>query len=167
MCSADFFLAFLAVLFPPLAVWVKRGICSVDSIINLALCCLGYLPGLLHAWYIISKYPEQPSYQPIESEAYPRVYYFGPQCGAQPNAPSPGPGSQSHSPAPPQGYGAVQQQSPQPPTPHTPSIYTNYQQQTHDQGQAGPSNGVNNGQGGSPPSYAEVVKGDFKVQTQD
>jgi uncharacterized membrane protein YqaE (UPF0057 family) len=32
------------------AVWVKRGICSADSFINIALCCLGYLPGLIHAW---------------------------------------------------------------------------------------------------------------------
>lgn len=31
-------------------VWIKRGICSADSLINIALCCLGYLPGLLHAW---------------------------------------------------------------------------------------------------------------------
>jgi hypothetical protein len=31
-------------------VWVKRGICSADSFINIALCCLGYLPGLIHAW---------------------------------------------------------------------------------------------------------------------
>ena len=31
-------------------VWVKRGICSCDSIINIALCMLGYLPGLIHAW---------------------------------------------------------------------------------------------------------------------
>jgi len=37
---------------------VKRGLCSADSFINLALCCLGFLPGLLHAWYIISSYPE-------------------------------------------------------------------------------------------------------------
>jgi uncharacterized membrane protein YqaE (UPF0057 family) len=32
------------------AVWVKRGICSGDSIINILLCVLGYLPGLIHAW---------------------------------------------------------------------------------------------------------------------
>ncbi|KAF8445474.1 hypothetical protein BGX38DRAFT_1194741 [Terfezia claveryi] len=43
MCSTDSFLALLAVLFPPLAVWVKRGICSADSLINFALCCLGYV----------------------------------------------------------------------------------------------------------------------------
>jgi hypothetical protein len=31
-------------------VWIKRGICTADSLINIALCCLGYIPGLLHAW---------------------------------------------------------------------------------------------------------------------
>lgn len=152
MCSADSFLALLAVLFPPLAVWVKRGICSADSLINIALCCLGYLPGLLHAWYIISKYPEEPCYYPIESEssyppAPPHVYYF-PQGGPAHTA-SPGP--QTHSPATPPprpqnpAYGAFQQQYPQSPSPHLTS---------------------ENRQGGLP-SYAEVVRGDFKVQTQD
>ena len=50
MCSTDIFLGLLAILFPPLAVWVKRGICSADSVINICLCCLGFIPGLLHAW---------------------------------------------------------------------------------------------------------------------
>ena len=77
MRCPNIFLFIIAILFPPLAsefqsvllvpkpkslmpatVWVERGICSVDSLINIALCCLGYLPGLLHAWYIIAKYPE-------------------------------------------------------------------------------------------------------------
>ncbi|KAF8417038.1 hypothetical protein EV426DRAFT_389403 [Tirmania nivea] len=167
MCSTDSFLALLAVLFPPLAVWVKRGICSADSLINFALCCLGYLPGLLHAWYIIAKYPEESCYYPIESESSyppaPHVYYFGPQGGPPPDT---CPGPQAHSPAPPPrpnpGYGVFQQQYPQSPSPHPPAMYTNYQQQTPGDGLAGPSNG----QGGLP-SYAEVVRGDFKVQTQD
>lgn len=38
MCGSDIFLGLIAVLFPPLAVWVKRGICSADSLINIALC---------------------------------------------------------------------------------------------------------------------------------
>jgi uncharacterized membrane protein YqaE (UPF0057 family) len=38
MCGSDIFLGLVAVLFPPLAVWVKRGICSADSLINIALC---------------------------------------------------------------------------------------------------------------------------------
>jgi len=58
MCGSDIFLGLIAVLFPPLPVWIKRGICSADSFINIGLCCLGFLPGLLHAWYIIAKYPD-------------------------------------------------------------------------------------------------------------
>jgi uncharacterized membrane protein YqaE (UPF0057 family) len=38
MCGSDIFLGLIAVIFPPLAVWVKRGICSADSLINIALC---------------------------------------------------------------------------------------------------------------------------------
>lgn len=38
MCGSDIFLGLVAILFPPLAVWVKRGICSADSLINIALC---------------------------------------------------------------------------------------------------------------------------------
>ncbi|KAK9324079.1 hypothetical protein V1517DRAFT_318696 [Lipomyces orientalis] len=59
-CSADIILILLAILFPPLPVWIKRGICSADSLINIALCMLGFIPGLLHSWYIIARFPEEP-----------------------------------------------------------------------------------------------------------
>lgn len=60
MCDCtSLLLYFLALLFPPFPVWVKRGLCSADSLINLALCCLGVIPGLLHSWYIIATTPEQ------------------------------------------------------------------------------------------------------------
>lgn len=42
--GTDIFLAFLAILFPPLPVWVKCGLCSVPSLINLVLCVLGFIP---------------------------------------------------------------------------------------------------------------------------
>jgi len=58
MSASDIFLALLAVLFPPLPVWIKRGICSADSLLNLLLFVLGYFPGLLHAWYVIARFPE-------------------------------------------------------------------------------------------------------------
>ncbi|CAN6633245.1 hypothetical protein TRVA0_014S00518 [Trichomonascus vanleenenianus] len=60
MCSpicCDFVLVLLAIVFPPLPVFIKRGLCSVDSLINILLCVLGYIPGLIHSWYIIAKYP--------------------------------------------------------------------------------------------------------------
>lgn len=57
----------LSVLFPPLPVWIRRGFCSSDSLINILLCILGYFPGLIHSWYIIAKYP------PYSSET--KVFY--------------------------------------------------------------------------------------------
>lgn len=179
MCGADIFLAVLAVFFPPIAgtycmfkrsyltsmrsffslkslancllpVWIKVGLCTADSIINIALCCLGYIPGLLHAWYIILKYPDSEEY----AEGYERVdaegrdvengrrvtYYYV-----------------SHqSPVPPQSdrrYGATDNTSaPQVPS-HT---------------RPGNSSAAPNGSSSAhPPTYAEAVKGDHKVQTQD
>lgn len=56
-CLSDICLIILSVLFPPLPVWIRRGICSCDSLINILLCFLGYFPGLIHSWYIIAKYP--------------------------------------------------------------------------------------------------------------
>lgn len=50
--SADVFLVLLAILFPPLPVWIKRGICSADSLINIALCMLGFIPGLLVRFFL-------------------------------------------------------------------------------------------------------------------
>lgn len=66
-CVSDIFLVCLLVLFPPLPVWIRRGFCSQDSLINVILFCLGYFPGLIHLWYIIAKYP------PYEQT---RVYYI-------------------------------------------------------------------------------------------
>ncbi|ODV89017.1 hypothetical protein CANCADRAFT_32409 [Tortispora caseinolytica NRRL Y-17796] len=66
--SGDIFLVLIALLFPPLPVWIKRGICSADSLINICLCMLGYIPGLIHSWYIISRYPEDVVFFAIETE---------------------------------------------------------------------------------------------------
>ncbi len=49
----DFVLTILAFVCPPLTVGIKRGFCSCDFLINIALCLLGYVPGLIHAWYIV------------------------------------------------------------------------------------------------------------------
>ncbi|KAK6457258.1 uncharacterized protein RJT20DRAFT_93631 [Scheffersomyces xylosifermentans] len=66
-CISDFILIVLSVLFPPLPVWIRRGFCTSDSLINILLCMLGYFPGLIHSWYIIAKYP------PYSSST--KVYY--------------------------------------------------------------------------------------------
>lgn len=96
MSCYDLLLVIVAVLFPPIAVAVRRGVCSADFFINVALCCLGFLPGLIHAFYIISKYPgDEPScrhsgYAPVNGSQQP--FYgssdleraAGPSSGQQP-----------------------------------------------------------------------------------
>lgn len=57
VCCCDCILVLIALVFPPFPVWVKCGVCSAESFINIALCFLGYLPGVLHSFYIIAKYP--------------------------------------------------------------------------------------------------------------
>ncbi|GMM53084.1 Sna2 protein [Starmerella bacillaris] len=57
----DILLILISIFLAPLAVAIRRGVCTADFIINIALCCLGYIPGVVHAWYIISKYPARSS----------------------------------------------------------------------------------------------------------
>ncbi|KIJ61462.1 hypothetical protein HYDPIDRAFT_115941 [Hydnomerulius pinastri MD-312] len=52
--TGDVILYFAAIVLPPFSVFVKRG-CAADFWINVALTVLGWIPGILHAWYIISK----------------------------------------------------------------------------------------------------------------
>ncbi|CAK1358376.1 Plasma membrane proteolipid 3 [Cercospora beticola] len=158
MCGSDIFLGLIAILFPPIAVWVKRGICSADSLINIALCCLAYLPGLLHAWYIISISPD-PTYEQVAQQDAERgnVTYYYVQTTGQPQYAAPQQGQQ--------GYGTVNASTPNAQFP---------QQQTKPQprpapadvqppastSQAGPSNGTDDA---PPPSYQQAT-GDNKIQ---
>ncbi|KAJ5719206.1 hypothetical protein N7493_007661 [Penicillium malachiteum] len=153
MCSSDVFLAILAVFFPPIAVWIKAGICTADSIINIALCLLGYIPGLIHAWYIILKYPEQDyddaAYEPIPGGSSQRrdlengqvTYYYV-----------------SHQPPqrqPQRSYGTTDAPAQQPARnnqPQTGGASSSEQPATESR---------------PPPTYAEAVQGDHKIQTQD
>lgn len=140
-----------------LTVWVKSGICSCDSLINILLCVLGYLPGLLHAWYIIARHPERDyDYEPIPDAEGGRVtYYFirhepsrrdyGSQQNCGHNRPAPPPPAPASRPA-------QASNRPAPPPPNEP---------------AGPSVGAGSEEPGAPPSYSEVVKGDHKIQSQD
>ncbi|PBP19067.1 plasma membrane proteolipid 3, partial [Diplocarpon rosae] len=45
----------LAIVLPPLGVFLERG-CGADLLINILLTILGYIPGIIHALYIILKY---------------------------------------------------------------------------------------------------------------
>ncbi|CUS14151.1 unnamed protein product [Tuber aestivum] len=55
LTASDFCKIILAILLPPLGVFLERG-CSGDLLINIIFTCLGYLPGIIHALYIIFKY---------------------------------------------------------------------------------------------------------------
>jgi uncharacterized membrane protein YqaE (UPF0057 family) len=44
----------LGFLIPPLAVLLDRG-CGADFLINIGLSLLAWIPGVIHAWYIISR----------------------------------------------------------------------------------------------------------------
>ncbi|ROT42184.1 hypothetical protein SODALDRAFT_318924 [Sodiomyces alkalinus F11] len=161
MCSVDIFLGFLAILFPPLPVWVKRGICSVDSVINILLLMLGYIPGLIHAWYIIAKFPEPPyEYDVVPGQDSERgrvtyIFVHTPPPQSQPQYKPQGPdnvnyGTTSHPGQSSNSRGPQAQTQAQPP--HDP--------QGHEDAGEGGSNGP------APPSYAQVVAGDHKVQDQ-
>ncbi|KAK1921951.1 hypothetical protein DB88DRAFT_496686 [Papiliotrema laurentii] len=55
--TSDVLLYFIALFIPPIPVFIKRG-CGADLLINLILWFLGWIPGVIHGWYIISKYQE-------------------------------------------------------------------------------------------------------------
>lgn len=146
MSCADIFLGLIAILFPPIAVWIKVGLCTADSLINIALCCLGYLPGLIHAWYIIARNPERnyDEYAPVDGgERGDRVthYYISHQQGNSNN----------------RRYGT---QGTQPQVPKKPA-------QQPQRSVAGPAAGSSSEGAAPPPSYSDAVKGDNKVQTVD
>lgn len=134
-------------------VWVKRGICSADSLINICLCVLGFIPGLLHAWYIIAKYPEL-DYDLIPSQDAEQghVAYIIVQSPngsrtrvAKSNVRPTGP--------PAGGYGTT--------APMAPPVHQSENGSWNNNGAEGSSGGA------VPPTYAEAVKGDNKIQTQD
>lgn len=141
-------------------VWIKRGLCSVDSLINICLCILGFLPGLFHAWYIIASYPES-DYEEIpnndggESGQGRVVTYYYINRTDQDHHHNP-PHSQQQQqqtvtglkPAPPKGYGAT-----------TTTTHGMNNAPLPDQGSSA------GGDQGVPPTYEQAIKGDHKVQT--
>ncbi|KAI9814345.1 MAG: hypothetical protein M1826_002257 [Phylliscum demangeonii] len=172
MCSNDCFLVLLAILFPPLPVWVKQGFCSADSVINICLFLLGYVPGLLHAWYIIYAYPDPldrrgrhlrhgylsvPSASDdVERDAGTVTYYAvgqhrqapaGPQGLQQPQQPQQ---QQQHGHPKVMNYGSTDAQARVPTEGSSSAAAAPLQ--------AGLEQGV-------PPSYEQAIKGDHKIQT--
>ncbi|KAF2838385.1 UPF0057-domain-containing protein [Patellaria atrata CBS 101060] len=53
--GSDIVKIFFAILVPPVGVFFERG-CNADFFINILLTILGYIPGIIHALYIILKY---------------------------------------------------------------------------------------------------------------
>lgn len=166
MTCGDIFLGLLAILFPPIAVWIKSGLCSADSLINILLCMLGYVPGLLHAWYIIARNPEQDyDYEAIpdsEGGGQRVTYYYirhepsrrdygTQQQGQGHNRPAPPPPKSQNQPPSGNPNSAAQGSSSSAPPPPA----------------EGPSVGAGGDEPGAPPSYSEVVRGDNKIQSQD
>ncbi|KAI3318299.1 putative stress response RCI peptide [Xylariaceae sp. AK1471] len=156
MCGADLFLGIIAILFPPLAVWVKTGLCSADSLINILLCLLGYIPGLLHAWYIIAKFPDTVEYERVpqdyeDGRGSSRVtYVFVPA----PHSHNQSQGQQQPKPGPGMDYGTTSNDA----------VSSSSAPSHQDNEGSGSSNNKN---APAPPTYAEAVKGDHKIQSDD
>ncbi|KAK3946022.1 hypothetical protein QBC46DRAFT_370621 [Diplogelasinospora grovesii] len=53
--ASDICKIIFAIILPPLGVFLERG-CGADLLINILLTILGYIPGIVHALYIILKY---------------------------------------------------------------------------------------------------------------
>ncbi|EZF79278.1 plasma membrane proteolipid 3 [Trichophyton rubrum CBS 202.88] len=53
--NSDICKIILAIILPPIGVFLERG-CGADLLINICLTILGYIPGIIHALYIILKY---------------------------------------------------------------------------------------------------------------
>ncbi|MBD3376210.1 YqaE/Pmp3 family membrane protein [candidate division KSB1 bacterium] len=47
-------LILIAILLPPLAIYLKKG-AGKDLLLNLILCLFFWIPGILHALYVISR----------------------------------------------------------------------------------------------------------------
>ena len=44
----------LAILLPPVSVFLHKGI-GLDVLINLILCCVFFIPGVIHALWIVTR----------------------------------------------------------------------------------------------------------------
>jgi len=188
MCDGpDLFLCALSILFPPIGVWIKRGICSADSLINIALSVLGYIPGLLHSWYIICSYPDP--YERIpDNEAHVHVFHYRPGANGSSSGPPPsaGPPPGGHSSPASGGYGTIssqpaqQQQMPQPgassssvaagPSSGGPSYAAVAAKKAGADLPSGTERDVGAAEeedGLPPPTYADAVRGNNKIQSHE
>lgn len=47
-------LIIIAIIFPPVAVFLKKGV-GKDLVINIVLCLLMFVPGLVHALWLVTR----------------------------------------------------------------------------------------------------------------
>ncbi|OAL22297.1 plasma membrane proteolipid 3 [Fonsecaea multimorphosa] len=73
--ASDICKIILAIILPPLGVFLERG-CNADFFINILLTILGYIPGIIHALYVKDA-PAQPHPEPklltLQQLHYPEV----------------------------------------------------------------------------------------------
>ncbi|KAJ2895223.1 hypothetical protein GGI21_005181 [Coemansia aciculifera] len=116
-CSScpDILLIILSILFPPLGALFRRG-CGADFLINCGLTALGYLPGLIHAWYLICKYPVDDYEMLVDDDEYPRHTHHVVVIGHAPIVTSPlVSNEQQQQQAPPPPYQPPQKSAPSAP----------------------------------------------------
>jgi hypothetical protein len=132
------------------------------------LTTLTQLPGLIHAWYIIAKFPEPGyDYEPLQQDAEGRVYVIV-HDGSRPRNQQQQ--QQSHGGQQQRQQLKQQQQQPnkKPGQPNANMSYGTTSAQQPQQQQQQPNAGEGSSEGHAPPpSYAQVVAGDHKVQTQE
>lgn len=120
------------------------------------------IPGLLHAWYVIARYPEDEGYYeglPEHNESGHVTYVFVQPAGEGQPQPKPLHQHQHHQGGMNYGTTATNPTSGGGSSSSAPAAAAAPQEN----GGEGGSNGSSN----PPPTYAEAVKGDHKVQTQD
>lgn len=76
-CS-DIIKIIIAIILPPLGVFLERG-CASSFWINIILTILGYIPGIIHALYVILKYWGQER-DDLRVNAWLVVFFFGGWC---------------------------------------------------------------------------------------
>lgn len=122
------------------------------------------IPGLLHAWYVIARYPEDEGYYeglPEHNESGHVTYVFVQPAGEGQPQPKPQHQHQHQHHQGGMNYGT---------TATNPTSGGGSSSSAPAAAAAPQENGGEGGSNGSsnpPPTYAEAVKGDHKVQTQD
>ncbi|KAG8693309.1 hypothetical protein FRC08_009200 [Ceratobasidium sp. 394] len=86
---SDILIIIIMVIFPPVGVLFETG-CSCDLLINIGLTVLGYLPGLIHAGYILIRRIEaeemfgRGGYIYVGNAQFEPVHFASGQVSAQP-----------------------------------------------------------------------------------